>query len=142
MHFKIILLGVFFSLYSQYSFAQDVLINYVERMPLFSSPTCDTISNYNVRQDCATKALVQFIYENLDYPEVACEQGITGTVVIQFKIDCEGQHTDFQILRSIGGGCDEEAMRIAKLLPNFVPTQRFWGKCRTVDYVLPVRFQQ
>lgn len=52
------------------------------------------------------------------YPESAIDEEISGKVVISFYIDTNGVAFDHQIETSIGGGCDEEALRIVKLIPN------------------------
>ena len=86
------------------------------------------------------KALLRFLSENLRYPSMALETKIEGLVVVQFIIDEKGQISAPSILRGIGGGCDEEAIRVVKRMPAWKP-----GKQRNrpvkVRYNLPVRFQ-
>lgn len=62
------------------------------------------------------KALTQFIYENLRYPETALAAGAEGMVVVEYDIDNRGQVVDTRVIRSIGYGCDEEACRVLRLL--------------------------
>jgi protein TonB len=85
-------------------------------------------------------ALLRFLSENLRYPSMALETKIEGLVVVQFIIDEKGQISAPSILRGIGGGCDEEAIRVVKRMPAWKP-----GKQRNrpvkVRYNLPVRFQ-
>ena len=54
----------------------------------------------------------------LQYPSQAQERNIQGQVMIGFIIDAEGKTSGHRVLRSIGGGCDQEALRVAKTIPN------------------------
>ncbi|GAA3979353.1 hypothetical protein GCM10022407_25650 [Hymenobacter antarcticus] len=54
----------------------------------------------------------------LNYPLEAQERNIQGKVTIGFAIDTQGQASGYRVLRSIGGGCDQEALRVAKTIPN------------------------
>jgi protein TonB len=84
--------------------------------------------------------LQQFLVNNINYPFIASENGIQGTVVIQFVIDKEGNITEPVILRDIGGGCGEEALRVVGLMPKWIPGEQ-QGKKVAVRYTLPVRFK-
>lgn len=71
-----------------------------------------------------TKAMQEFLRKNLRYPEDAFQKGIEGTVSIRYEIDYKGNVTDVEVLTSVGHGCDEEAIRLAKLLKFDVPPVR------------------
>lgn len=62
------------------------------------------------------KALGAFIAKHLTYPETAMKAGIEGTVLVEYDINHEGVVTDTRVLQSIGHGCDEEAVRIIRML--------------------------
>lgn len=62
------------------------------------------------------KALRSFIAENLRYPKEALEAGLEGTVHIRYTIGHDGLVKEARILHGIGLGCDEEALRLVKLL--------------------------
>ena len=84
-------------------------------------------------------ARIQFLIENIKYPQIARESGIQGTVYINFIVEADGSLTDIRVLRGIGGGCDEEALRVAKMMPTWVPgTQR--GKAVRVSFNMPIKF--
>jgi protein TonB len=63
----------------------------------------------------------RFLYDNIIYPPSAAETGIEGRVYVQFVVDTKGNITDVKVLRGIGGGCDEEALRIVKMMPPWHP---------------------
>jgi TonB family protein len=86
-----------------------------------------------------TIALFEFLGNNLKYPERAKEQKIEGKVYVQFTVDSDGNVVDVSILRGIGGGCDEEAMRVVKLMHNWIPGEQD-GKKVNVQYNLSINF--
>lgn len=70
------------------------------------------------------KAFSDFIYSNLKYPKLAAEAKLEGVVVLRYDIDNHGVVGDVQVLKSIGLGCDEEAIRVVKMLRFEVPKNR------------------
>jgi TonB family protein len=62
------------------------------------------------------KALTEFIYKQLRYPESALSALPEGTVLVEYDIDYQGNVTDTRVLKGIGHGCDEEACRVVRLL--------------------------
>jgi protein TonB len=89
--------------------------------------------------DGGEKALLAYLSNNIKYPAIARENGITGTVYVTFEIDQNGKVKDAKILRGIGGGCDEEALRVVMNMPTWKPGRQR-GKPVRVQYNLPVRF--
>lgn len=85
------------------------------------------------------EARLKFLQENIQYPQVAKESGISGTVYISFVVDSKGKVTDVKIQRGIGGGCDEEAIRVIKLMPGWNPGKQA-GKSVRVQFTMPIRF--
>lgn len=83
--------------------------------------------------------LVRYLGDNIKYPAIARENGITGTVFVTFVIGPDGQVKDIKILRGIGGGCDEEAVRVVKAMPKWKAGKQR-GKPVSVQYNLPIRF--
>lgn len=84
-------------------------------------------------------ARVKYLSENIRFPEIARESGITGTVYITFVVGRDGHLSGFKILRGIGGGCDEEAIRVLKKMPSWIPGKQ-GGKSVPVQFNLPIRF--
>jgi len=81
-----------------------------------------------------------YLRENLKYPTQARKMGIEGTVYVVFVVNTDGSMQDLAILRGIGGGCDEEAMRVIRNAPNWKPGQQK-GKNVKVKMRLPIRFK-
>ncbi len=81
----------------------------------------------------------KFLISNIKYPEEALKKGVTGTVFITFVIEKDGSVTNVKILRGIGSGCDEEAFRVVKMMPNWVPGE-LKGKPVAVQFNLPIKF--
>ncbi|MCX6271023.1 MAG: energy transducer TonB [Bacteroidetes bacterium] len=82
---------------------------------------------------------LKFLQENIQYPQVAKESGISGTVYVSFVVDSKGRVADVKVLRGIGGGCDEEAIRVIKLMPSWNPGKQA-GKSVRVQFTMPIRF--
>jgi protein TonB len=115
----------------------------VEQMPRF--PGCENIQGDDkAKKACADQKLLEFIYQNIKFPAVARENGIQGTVVVNFVVNDDGSVTEVQVLRDIGGGCGDEAKRVVELmnnLPDKWTPGRQRGKAVRVSYTLPVKFR-
>ncbi len=85
------------------------------------------------------KEMIKFIQDNLHYPVVAQEMGVSGTVIIIFVVDRDGSITNIKVSRSIGSGCDEEAIRVLSIMPRWNPGKQA-GKAVRVSYSLPFKF--
>jgi periplasmic protein TonB len=84
-------------------------------------------------------ALMSFITKNIHYPPMdGC--GIMGKVIIRFIITKSGAVSHVEVLRSLDPGCDKEAVRVIKLLPDFIPAEHSGVKV-AVYYTIPVAFQ-
>ena len=84
-------------------------------------------------------ALNRFLYENIKYPQMAKESGIQGRVFVTFVVERDGKVTDVRVLRGIGGGCDEEAIRVVQNMPKWSPGKQR-GKPVRVQFNLPIKF--
>ena len=85
------------------------------------------------------KELYIYLGNNIKYPVMAKESGIQGKVYVTFVVEKNGSITDVKVLRGIGGGCDEEAIRVVAAMPKWKPGKQR-GKPVRVQYNLPVRF--
>ena len=86
------------------------------------------------------RALLEYVAKNIKYPQIARETGIQGRVFVGFVVEPDGSVSNVKILRGIGGGCDEEAMRVIKSLPKWKPGKQR-GKAVRVSYQIPVVFK-
>ncbi len=83
--------------------------------------------------------LMKYLAVNIKYPPLAKESGIQGRVFINFVVEPTGAISNVKVLRGIGGGCDEEAVRVVESMPKWkAGMQR--GKAVRVSYNLPVKF--
>ena len=115
---------------------EDLPFIIVEEMPVFGD--CLDLPKDD-RKICSDKAVLTYFARNIKYPSIARENGIEGLVVIQFVVDKKGNLVDLEVVRDIGGGCGAEALRIAKLMPDWQPgLQR--GREVMVKMTLPVMF--
>ena len=86
------------------------------------------------------EAWYQYLSKNLKYPTQARRMGIEGTVYVVFVVNTDGSVQDVSVLRGIGGGCDEEAIRVVEGAPKWIPGKQR-GRPVRVRMRLPVRFK-
>ena len=86
------------------------------------------------------EAMSQYLAENIQYPEQAKNDGVEGRVMVGFVVEKDGSITDAEVLRGIGGGCDEEALRVVNAMPNWTPGKQNGEAVRT-RFNLPVVFK-
>jgi protein TonB len=84
--------------------------------------------------------LIRYLAQNIQYPKQALDGNTEGRVLIGFVVNKEGNIDDVKVLRSIGDGCDEEAVRVIHKMPKWKPGKNN-GKLVNVFYNLPVTFQ-
>lgn len=85
-------------------------------------------------------ALMQFLRENIKYPETAEKNGIQGRVICTFVVENDGSVTNVQILRSVDDLLDKEAVRVIQAMPKWVPGKQN-GEPVFVKYTLPITFK-
>lgn len=103
---------------------EDEIFPIVENMPEFPG---------------GEKELFIYLGKNIKYPPMAKDVGIKGKVYVTFVVDKNGSITDVSVLHGIGGGCDEEAIRVVKAMPKWSPGKQR-GKAVKVQFNLPVNF--
>jgi protein TonB len=82
---------------------------------------------------------IQDLQGKISYPEIAKKAGVEGMVVIQFVVDETGSVADPVVVKGIGAGCDEEALRVVQQAKFKPGKQR--GKPVKVRFSLPIRFK-
>ena len=86
------------------------------------------------------QAMMKFVASNVKYPQAAIDKNISGRVLVGFVIEKDGSITDVKVVKGIGGGCDEEAVRVVKSMPKWKPGKEK-GKAVRVSYMLPITFK-
>ena len=81
-----------------------------------------------------------YLSKNLKYPQIARETGIQGRVFVNFVVEPDGSISNVKVLRGIGGGCDEEAVRLVQSMPKWKPGKQR-GKAVRVSYTQAVVFK-
>ncbi|MEO9484855.1 MAG: TonB family protein [Ekhidna sp.] len=85
------------------------------------------------------EAFYAYLADELRYPAQALRLDISGSVFVQFIIEKDGRITGVQLVKGIGAGCDEEALRVIKSAPPWVPGKQR-GVAVRVKKIIPVRF--
>jgi len=81
----------------------------------------------------------RFLTKTIRYPAVAREHNTQGKVIVTMVVEKDGSLSQVHVTKSIGDGCDEEAMRVVKLSAPWTPgTQN--GKAVRVEYSMPISF--
>ena len=83
--------------------------------------------------------LLQFLKDNIQYPKEAKDNNKEGTVHVSFVVDETGKVTDVKMQTRMAYGMDHEAMRVIRMMPNWIPGKQD-GKPVAVQMVLPIKF--
>lgn len=97
----------------------------VERMPQFPG---------------GSSAMFEFLSSNINYPEEAEKKGIQGRVIVTFIVECDGTVTNAKVAMSAGEHLDNEALRVIKSMPHWIPGTQDGHPVR-VKYTAPVTFR-
>jgi len=84
-------------------------------------------------------ALLKYLASNIIYPFEARDKNIQGTVVVNYIVEADGTISHVELVRGIGGGCDEEALRIVSSMPAWSPGTQLDRPVR-FQFRLPIRF--
>ena len=97
----------------------------VEDMPRFNGGDADLFRNY--------------VANNLQYPQIALENGISGKVIVQFTVDTHGDVVDAVVFRGVDPALDKEALRVVRSSPKWTPGKQR-GKPVNVRFTYPIIF--
>jgi TonB family protein len=100
------------------------IFTYVEQPPSFKG---------------GNQALMSFLAKNTVYPAIAKENDIQGKVICSFVVNKLGHIEDVKVERGIGSGCNEEALRVLKSMPDWIPGKQN-GQPVSVRFYIPVNF--
>ena len=123
-----------------FGFGQDIMIedgiespvyNFADVMPCFKGCT---------EKKCTTEEIYKHIAKNFIYPPKAKDYGIYGKVFVSFIVGESGKIINVKVVRGVDKLLDAEALRIIKLLPDFIPG-KIRGEAVNVRYTIPINFQ-
>lgn len=103
----------------------NVVPEFVEKMPEFNG---------------GAKKLSDYLSQNIMYPTLARDMGKEGKVVVTFIVDATGKVRNAEIVKSLGMGCDEEALRVVNQMPEWIAGVQN-GKKVSVRITLPIAFK-
>jgi TonB family protein len=104
---------------------QPDIFTVVEEMPAFKG---------------GDEARIKYLNDNIRYPEIAQKEGIQGRVFVTFVVEEDGNLSDVKVLRGIGGGCDEETVRVIESMPKWKPGKQR-GNAVRVQFNMPILFK-
>jgi protein TonB len=85
-------------------------------------------------------AFYKYLVETMKYPPQARRLGVEGKVLVQFVVDKNGNISDVKVLKGIGAGCDEEAVRVMQKAPAWTPGKQR-GKAVKQRCIVPLNFK-
>ncbi len=100
------------------------IFEWVEEMPCFKG---------------GNEAMFSYLSQNITYPEIAKRSQVEGRVIISFIVSIDGNITEAKVIKSIGAGCDEEALRVVKNMPKWNPGKQN-GNPVNVRVSIPIMF--
>ncbi len=144
-YFTFLLFSIFTSsLFSQPATADTTIYPVAEIMPMPLMKGCRYDGNLDSARQCAEQKFMGLLAQNVRYPADAQKNNIQGMVVTQFVVELDGQISQIKILRDIGGGCGDEAVRVLKAFneagARWLPGKQGEKYIRT-QITLPVRFK-
>jgi len=87
-----------------------------------------------------TSEMYKYLGKNIKYPSAASRANVSGRVFMSFVVNVDGSIQDVAVLKGLGFGCDEEAIRVVKAMPKWKPGKQS-GRAVRVKYNLPINFQ-
>jgi len=105
--------------------AKAEVFTFVEEMPTFPG---------------GTDAFLSFVAQKIQYPEIAKRAGVEGKIFVSFVVSTSGSVSDVQVLKGIGAGCDEEAVRVIRSMPKWNPGKQN-GRPVNVKVSVPIIFK-
>jgi periplasmic protein TonB len=86
------------------------------------------------------KALKSYLKKNVNIPEMAKKNGAQGKVFVSFVVEKDGSVSEPKVVRGIGNGCDDEAVRVVKSMPKWSPA-KLNGQPVKIRYTIPIVFK-
>jgi len=117
-----------------------VVANETEEMPEEEADEIFTIVEEQPSPVGGIKAFYDYVARNLKYPPKAARTGVEGRVFVEFIVEKNGSLTDIKVVKGIGGGCDEEAIRVISDAPRWNPGRQRGNPVR-VRMIMPISFR-
>lgn len=117
-----------------------IMVQDAEPMPEETADEIFTIVEQQPEPNGGLKAFYDYVGANLKYPARAARMGIEGRVFVEFVVEKDGTLTDIKVVKGIGAGCDEEAIRVLANAPNWKPGKQRGNPVR-VRMVMPIMFK-
>ena len=116
---------------------EDEIFNFavVENKPVF--PGCEKKATEDEKFMCFNQEIMKHIGKNFEFPELARQMGIQGKVYVNFVIEKNGKVSSVTIARGVDKLIDDEAIRVIKKLPTFIPAKQR-GKPVRMQYTVPI----
>ena len=114
----------------------------VEEMPRF--PGCEEKGlDKEALYKCSNTEMSMFIGRNLNYPAEARKKGVEGTAVVQFVVNKNGEMEDLKLIRDLGSGCGEAALKVMHKVADEIIwiAGRQRGQKVKVQFTLPIKFK-
>lgn len=105
-----------------------------------AAPPAPVVVDYSEVMPAFDGDMYAYLNKTLKYPRQAVLAGVEGRVIVQFIVNEDGYISHAKVVRGIGGGCDEEALRVVKAMPAWKPGRQN-GVAVKVNYKLPVSFK-
>ena len=105
--------------------AKAEVFTYVEEMPTFPG---------------GNDAFLSYVASKIQYPEIAKRAGVEGKIFVSFVVSASGAVSDVQVLKGIGAGCDEEAVRVIRSMARWNPGKQN-GRAVNVKVSVPIIFK-
>lgn len=130
--------------FADYSIESREVFKVVEQMPIFPGVDCGEIRKYPKRRACSERAMLEYIYSHIRYPQKARDKGAQGLAVVSFVVEKNGVLTNIKVFRDPGYGIGEAAAKVIRYMKadniRFEPGLQK-GKPARVQFLLPVKFK-
>jgi len=120
-------------------YGSEFIDSIIENSPRSDSDEIFTVVEEQPSYPGGEEKKIKFLQDNIHYPNSAIKKGIQGKVFVTFVVEKDGLLSNVRVLRGIGGGCDDEAMRVVKLMPRWKPGRQR-GTLLRVQFNLPIKF--
>lgn len=121
------------------SFEKDIVVEY-EPGPESTDGNVFTVAEQPPVFGWLGLSLEEFFEQNIQYPWAAVALGTNGVVYVTFVVEKDGSVSDVRVIRGIGGGCDEEAVRLVRLTSSFWTPAFQGGLPVRMQMTVPVKF--